>query len=160
MLTLHLNERGGLSQCLTLRAHTLRSWAGTAMCGALPWRQTANESTAGYISSQNLWRVRSEVRRVRGVFFFLDGGLFGGVCKIGVAHTARTFTYATDTQHSPIHTGQLLLISTLPPLLFPSISVSLFPFLSFPLLGREMEQKVACNYILIFGWYLLCYRGC
>lgn len=41
----------------------------------------------------------------------------------------------------------------LPPLL--AIISSLFP-----LSGRGMEQKVACNYILIFGCYLLCYRGC
>lgn len=33
-------------------------------------------------------------------------------------------------------------------------------FLSLPLLGREQEQKVACNYILIFAWYLLHYGLC
>ena len=90
-------------------------------------------------------------------FFFF----FCGVCKIraGLHHPSHIYTH-THTHHSRIHAARPYLHLTSPPLPSMSLSLSLPPFLSLPLLGREMEQKVACNYILIFGWYLLRYRGC
>ena len=115
------------------------------------------------LESKHLTRAERGEEGEWGFFWWGGGGVerfflfFCGVCKIraGLHHPSHIHTH---THHSLIHTARPYLHLTSPPL--PSMSLTLPPFLSLPLLGREMEQKVACNYILIFGWYLLCYRGC
>ena len=95
-------------------------------------------------------------------FFFLreDCEFTGSVTEIGMGWgvslgCSRTTQIPPSTHtHTPTHTTHPYLHLSSPPFL-PLLS----PFLSLPLLGRGMEQKVACNYILIFGWYLLCYRA-
>lgn len=133
LLTLHLNERerrGGYTSV----------WDGMVMFHQVTMA----------IDGQGKSRVKTFERGGQGERFLGEIGLEWVLYQD--AHTPHKHTTLRCTQPS--------LISTLPPFSLPSIFPSLHPFLSLPPSCRYVEQKLACNYILIFGWYLLCYWGC